>query len=322
VYYKPKIRQNSPTALPLATEYKSLRYAQVQSEQQQTHRVIKMDTIEFITSSIQTGVAEITPELAKHLLASTNHDNRPLKTAHVKMLSTALKNDEWMLNGETIAFSKSGRLLDGQHRLNACVNTGKAFQTVIIKGIEDEAAFGTIDTGKPRSVTDLMSLQGLPKAPLFSAIAKQHKAWLETDEEQRSKFILTTRQYTERSVALHGKNHGEVIFPAFEVTQKLGRKSAAIGFAALLIMEVALVDDGEAFFAELASIWSDECSPDPQSPSYVLYRWICEEEHIFRPAKMTVLAALTIKAFNAHIKNEQVKKLFWKPSDGFPLVEA
>ena len=56
-----------------------------------------MDTIEFITTSIQTGVAEITPELAKHLLASTNHDNRPLKPAHVKMLSTALKNDEWML---------------------------------------------------------------------------------------------------------------------------------------------------------------------------------------------------------------------------------
>lgn len=283
--------------------------------------VVKMDAIQFIETGIQTGVAHITPELAKHLLATTNHDNRPLKPAHVKMLSTALKNDEWMLNGETIAFSKSGRLLDGQHRLTACVNTDKAFQTVIIKGIEDEAAFGTIDTGKPRSVTDLMSLQGLPKAPLFSAIAKQHKAWLETDQDQRSRFTLTTRQYTERSVALHGIKHSAEIFPAFEVTQKLGRKSAAIGFAALLIMDVAL-DDGEAFFAELASIWSDECSPDPQSPSYVLYRWICEEEHIFRPAKMTVLAALTIKAFNAHIKNEQVKKLFWKPSDGFPSVEA
>jgi hypothetical protein len=107
-----------------------------------------MDTIEFITTGIQTGVAHITPELAKHLLGTTNHDNRPLKPAHIKMLSTALKNDEWMLNGETIVFSKSGRLLDGQHRLTACINTGKAFQTVIIKGIEDEAAFGTIDTGK------------------------------------------------------------------------------------------------------------------------------------------------------------------------------
>jgi hypothetical protein len=53
-----------------------------------------------------------------------------------------------------------------------------------------------------------------------------------------------------------------------------------------------------------------------------LYKWISEEEHIFRPAKMTLLAALTIKAFNAHIKKEQVKKLFWKPTEGFPSVEA
>ncbi len=280
-----------------------------------------MDNIEFIETALETGVVEITPELAKDILENRNHDNRPLKKAHVKMLSTALKNDEWMLNGETISFSKSGRLLDGQHRLTACINADKSFKTVIIKGIEDEAAFGTIDTGKPRSVTDLMSLQGLPKAPLYSAIAKQHKAWIETEDDEKNKFTLASRHYTERSVALHGKKYDAVIVPAFEVAQKLGRKSAAIGFAALLILETA-TDDGEEFFAELASIWSDECSPDPQSPSYVLYKWICEEEHIFRPAKMTLLTALTIKAFNAHVKKEPVKKLFWKPTDGMPLVEA
>jgi hypothetical protein len=50
----------------------------------------------------------------------------------------------------------------------------------------------------------------------------------------------------------------------------------------------------------------------------VLYRWICEYSDLL----VTVLAALTIKAFNAHIKNEQVKKLFWKPSDGFTLIDA
>ncbi len=227
-----------------------------------------MDNIEFIETAIETGVVEITPELAKDILENRNHDNRPLKKAHVKMLSTALKNDEWMLNGESISFSKSGRLLDGQHRLTACINAGKSFKTVIIKGIEDGAAFGTIDTGKPRSVTDLMSLQGLPKAPLFSAVAKQHKAWIETEDDEKNKFTLASRHYTERSIALHGKKYDAVIVPAFEVAQKLGRKSAAIGFSALLILETA-TDDGEEFFAELASIWSDECSPDPLSPSYV-----------------------------------------------------
>jgi hypothetical protein len=209
-----------------------------------------MENIRFIDSIVRAGVAEITPELAKELLANSNHGNRPLKKAHIKMLTSSLKNDEWMLNGESITFSSSGRLLDGQHRLNACINSGKSFQTIVITGIEDEAAFGTIDIGKPRSVTDLMDLQGLPKAPLFSAIAKQHKAWVETEDEHKNKFTLAPRQYTERSIALHGKKHVSTIFPAFEASQKLGRKSAAIGFAALLILDAAM-DDGEEFFAEL-----------------------------------------------------------------------
>lgn len=280
-----------------------------------------MEKIRFIESPIQTGVSEITPELAKEILETSNHDNRPLKKAHVKMLTSSLKNNEWMLNGESIAFSASGRLLDGQHRLTACINSGKSFKTIVIRGIDDEAAFGTIDIGKPRSVTDLMDLQGLPKAPLFSAIAKQHKAWVETDVEHQNKFTLSPRQYTERSIALHGKKHVSTILPAFDATQKLGRKSAAIGFAALLILETAM-DDGEEFFAELESIWKNECSPDPQTPSFVLHDLITKEEHIFRPATMTLLAALTIKAFNAHVKKEPVKKLFWNPTEGFPSIEA
>jgi len=205
--------------------------------------------------------------------------------------------------------------------LTACVNSGKSFKTIVIRGIEDDSAFGTIDIGKPRSVTDLMSLKGLPKAPLFAAIAKQHKAWIETEEENRNKFTLATRKYTERNIALHGEKYKEVILPAFEAAQKLGRKSAAIGFAALLILDIAM-DDGEEFFVDLESMWKNECSPEAQSPSFVLYELIQNEEHIFRPAKMTFLASVTIKAFNAHLKKEKIKKLFWQPTEGFPTVDG
>ena len=69
-----------------------------------------MEKIRFIESPIEAGVAEITPELAKEILEVSNHGNRPLKKAHIKMLTSSLKNNEWMLNGESIAFSESGRL--------------------------------------------------------------------------------------------------------------------------------------------------------------------------------------------------------------------
>jgi hypothetical protein len=86
-----------------------------------------MDKIKFIESTIEAGVAEITPELAKEILENKNSGNRPIKKEHIKMLTSTLRNDEWMLNGESIAFSESGRLLDGQHRLTACVNSNKIF---------------------------------------------------------------------------------------------------------------------------------------------------------------------------------------------------
>ena len=70
-----------------------------------------MEKIRFIESPIEAGVAEITPELAKEIPETLNERNRPLKKAYVKMLTSSLKNDEWMLNGESIAFSESGKLL-------------------------------------------------------------------------------------------------------------------------------------------------------------------------------------------------------------------
>jgi len=71
-----------------------------------------MDGIEFIECNIKAGVAEITPELAQSILKNNNDGNRPLKKDHIKMLTDSIKRGEWMLNGESIAFSESGRLLD------------------------------------------------------------------------------------------------------------------------------------------------------------------------------------------------------------------
>ena len=70
---------------------------------------------------------------AREILEKYNNGNRPLKKDHVKNLASSLKNNEWMLNGEAIAFSKSGDLLDGQHRLTACKScsaTGSIYRKI------------------------------------------------------------------------------------------------------------------------------------------------------------------------------------------------
>lgn len=50
-----------------------------------------------------------------------------------------MRNGNWKANGEAIKFSSTGRLLDGQHRLRACVKEQVPFTTLVIRGLEDEA---------------------------------------------------------------------------------------------------------------------------------------------------------------------------------------
>jgi len=80
------------------------------------------------------GVYEVTPELAAELLANPEDRNRPMKTTVVAKYKRRLAQKLWRLTGEPILLSLRGGLLDGQHRLTACVESGVPFLTVILWG--------------------------------------------------------------------------------------------------------------------------------------------------------------------------------------------
>lgn len=111
-----------------------------------------------LAATPRSQVMTITPAVAGKWLLS-NHNNRPLNRVHVNELVTALRAGHWALNGETIKFSADGRLLDGQHRLHACVLANLPFPSYVTFGLE-ERSFATIDTGKPRGAKDVLAIQG------------------------------------------------------------------------------------------------------------------------------------------------------------------
>lgn len=108
------------------------------------------------TLTIQT--VTITPEHAVELL-SKNTNNRNVSPQLVERLKLSMERDEWELNGEAIKIGTDGRVLDGQHRLLACIETGANFQTLLMTGIAPETQY-TMDTGKARSLSDMLKLRG------------------------------------------------------------------------------------------------------------------------------------------------------------------
>jgi hypothetical protein len=110
----------------------------------------------------------ITPEDAARWL-KCNHNNRPVRRAHIKFLASEIANGNWQVNGQGIVISDNEEVLDGQHRLMAVIEAGISIKTLVIYGI-DKAAFKTIDTGAVRTGSDALSLwypdiqQGITKA--------------------------------------------------------------------------------------------------------------------------------------------------------------
>jgi hypothetical protein len=107
---------------------------------------------------VYTEIQTITPDMAS-LYLKKNKNNRPLKTNKVSAYARDMREGRWKFNGEAITFSKTGRLLNGQNRLHACVQAGIPFRTNVTFGIED-STFDTFDIGIGRTGGDILYIEG------------------------------------------------------------------------------------------------------------------------------------------------------------------
>lgn len=101
----------------------------------------------------------ITPQMAQEYLRK-NVGNRNLSMKTVKMYADLMKKGKWMLNAQTISFTDDGFLLDGQHRLQACILAEVPFVTSVATGVDKET-FASIDCGRNRIMGQLVGMQGI-----------------------------------------------------------------------------------------------------------------------------------------------------------------
>lgn len=99
---------------------------------------------------------EITPELALEML-SHNHNNRPVIQKWVARLAEEIASGHWQVTGDAIRFDTAGRLIDGQHRLMACVKSKMSIRSLVIRGIEPEATIA-LDEGVRRNARHVMAI--------------------------------------------------------------------------------------------------------------------------------------------------------------------
>lgn len=119
---------------------------------------------------VDISIRIITPELAGEWLKQ-NTINRPVRRSVVEFYAAQMVAKRWQLTGDSIKFDTEGRLIDGQHRLLACIQAGVPFKTAVVHGAHTDI-FSVVDTGEKRSGADTLDIEGYRNTNTLAASAK------------------------------------------------------------------------------------------------------------------------------------------------------
>jgi len=121
-------------------------------------------------AEVEIVVETITPEKASSWLA-TESPNRRLSEGTVAAYARVMKEGKWQLNGEAVQFDDQGRLLNGQHRLNACIVANTSFNAVVVRGLAPETQ-RTMDDPRRRSINDHVGIMQLEMPTTATSAAR------------------------------------------------------------------------------------------------------------------------------------------------------
>lgn len=111
-------------------------------------------------------IRTIEPREAKAILAG-QIKNRNVSSVVVKRYAKQMEALKWKLNGETITFG-NGMLIDGQHRLHACIKADVPIKVIYVV-LDSNESFNTIDSGKRRTNGDVFAIAGHKRTNMIAA---------------------------------------------------------------------------------------------------------------------------------------------------------
>lgn len=274
-------------------------------------------------ASVQHDIEFVGPEKATQWL-SKNEGNRPARQAVVETLAGAMSRGHFDFNAETIKFTRSGRLADGQHRLRAIEKSGVTVPLLVVRGLP-ENVHETVDFTLKRTFADTLFFQGEGDQSGILAGAVR-LAW--------SLDTLGTPNPTGAGVSIRPSPD---LFAAYLADNETIResiptgimasksdirymKSAAVALHYLMgRRDAALADD--FWEAVITGIQQDEGAP-ALTLRHTLIRDLGGRKHMTATSRY----AITIKAWNAAREGRYIKLLKWSGLDrsegreGFPAI--
>lgn len=258
---------------------------------------------------------EMRPGIAAMILERLNKNNRTRKPKSISTYAKYMAAKNWAATGQAIIFSEQGRLLDGQNRLMACLQSGSTFRTDVRFGITDDA-FKFLDQGKMRSNGDILQVAGYPNSNRLGRAVR----WAYLIDER----IVKTRKTLDSPFILHllqERYHDlqPFIQPAVAVYNVTGQPDGMVA-ALLYHFSRANKDKAEAFATAWASgAWSDKYGAIGKMQKAVANLSSVSNQ---RPNDV-VRAAVIVRAWNNFVHGKSGKRddYQWSLVEDFPTIE-
>jgi hypothetical protein len=251
----------------------------------------------------------VTPEQAA-LWLKGNTRNRNIRPLVVVRYAKDMAAGRWRNVDDCIMIDPQGTIIDGQHRLSACVKSGVSFEVDVVFNA-DMSAQDFKDINAVRGCADVAALAGIPNAVRVAAVARLvvfHK------EHGIAKFSNSNLHPTKAQVndeALHNPRLGEAVMAG---CKKITAPSV-IDFCNYVFREQDPVA-ANIFMTDVLT----RNGTVKGDPAYALSERLEENNRSKAKLRQHMIIALFFKAWKYYRDGKPLKCLRWSTGEEFPEI--
>ncbi|WP_259086960.1 hypothetical protein [Salinibacter ruber] len=248
---------------------------------------------------------------------------------------------KWITSPDAIAFDSEGRLINGQHRLQAAVQADEPIEDALVASGLPTSAFKIADMGAKRTAADVLRIEGFRHPQELGAVMKLLVLWAQDRLEKCNEYEVTEKFRVVRAAEL-------TVPRAYKSIERVGKHKQAlkgslprslVAFTHFLYRP-AHAEAADSFIDQILTgkgivdwvVTGESVTPKPEaadrqveqgsvydSPAYLLRRKITSRRV---SASREKWLAWLIQSFNWHVRKEPHGRLRYRPSDQFPRPEV
>lgn len=251
-----------------------------------------------IKATTRIELVAVTPELAEFWLTQ-NDANRSIRRAIWKAYARDMAAGAWKLTAEPVKISPNGKLLDGQHRLHAVVDSGATVTMFVAYDVPEDAQ-AAMDSGSKRTAADALALRGDSSTAVVAATAR----------------IALGVAYSPESIGKYTATHAEIVgwvddhpdvFDAASFISSIQNriKGCRPSMAAYTLLMLSQIDHDQAY-----SFWAavaDQVGDYPGDPVVALARRFSEAYRERESLSHSAQLSMIYRAWNNRRGSKQMR---------------